>query len=521
MEKDKIIQYVLNEWAMRSPDGLASGYGGENNISALYDILWESELGKADILEVITGLFGEAEGEKQAEKPERKQRIQANAEYYLFRDKNNPRTIRVYNRDEQGFDYEDGEVYNHTPKMATLAKLKTDAPRNVAAAREALKLETDSKWRDMRYKKHVTAGNVERMKAAIESYVKKTRDTTAVEIFESKYDHYIKPEDAVKFYTGEADQGVKVKTLIDFIDDGTAKAPTGRGEMVFVYILKGMTSGGNKMMDLVIAEARGDLEKFGRDQGIEVKEAKNKVIGISLPTLKGYTQSDLYKAITELVNLIHKFGDKLYDSFVGIIDTSAEDETKKKEYKLEIEKFFNDPKSGEVSMTLIYALLVISSVVKASVPKTKDGVMDIDIGGEETEFDIKNVEDVKQDIATAKTKSNDNVTLNVVAKYSRSMPTEDMEAEMKKIKFFKEQITKEKLDEMVVGLMTNKYSKLLVVDKSATPDKRAVLYDLKTMNQLKFGYLGFGKLYLMLPGATSSDISKTTKAAGDEESNQS
>ena len=45
MEKDKIIEYILNEWAMRSPDGLAGGYSGEENISALYDILWESEIG--------------------------------------------------------------------------------------------------------------------------------------------------------------------------------------------------------------------------------------------------------------------------------------------------------------------------------------------------------------------------------------------------------------------------------------------------------------------------------------------
>jgi hypothetical protein len=91
---------------------------------------------------------------------------------------------------------------------------------------------------------------------------------------------------------------------------------------------------------------------------------------------------------------------------------------------------------------------------------------------------------------------------------------------MKKIKFFNQQITVNNLNDMVVKLMTDKYSKLLVVDKSKTAKERAVLYDLNTMNRLKFGYLGFGKLYLLLPDATEDDISKVTKAAGEEESNQ-
>ena len=74
---------------------------------------------------------------------------------------------------------------------------------------------------------------------------------------------------------------------------------------------------------------------------------------------------------------------------------------------------------------------------------------------------------------------------------------------------------------MVTKLMTDKYSKLLVVNKSAAATSdRAVLYTIETMNQLRFGYLGFGKLYLLLPGGTSSDISKTTKDAGEEEANQ-
>ena len=43
MEKSKIIEYVLNEWAMRSPDGLASGHDTPENISILNEILSERD----------------------------------------------------------------------------------------------------------------------------------------------------------------------------------------------------------------------------------------------------------------------------------------------------------------------------------------------------------------------------------------------------------------------------------------------------------------------------------------------
>jgi hypothetical protein len=515
MEKSKIIDAILNEWAMRSPDGLSGGHSKEENIEALDEILLEHDFSYDDIHEIMTGIFGEAEAEKQAAKRGRKKGsiTKKFAPYQLFKDKNNPKIIRVYNRDKQKFDYADGTIYPLDLSSDIRRTLKTDTEDNINKARAALNLEVEKEWKGMRNQKHVSAGNVDRMRGAIEKYEDDTGNYSAVTLFKSKYDYYPmeKIQDAMDLYSGTSRDGKLVKDLIEEIDEGTAHAPTGRGEMVFVYILKGMTSGGNQMMDLVIAEARPDVSKYGREQGIEVKEATNKAIGISLPTLKGYTNSEFYKAITELINLVHRFGDNMLRSVIDILDKAVEDNTKKETYKNEILAFFEDPKSGEISMDLIKALMVVSAELSKNQPEKKDGVMDIEIGGEETEFDIKNVDKVKQDIDAAKTRSNDNVRLDVVAKYSRSMPTEDMEVEMKKIRFFKEQITPAKIDDMVVKLMTDKYSKLLVVDKSKSAAQRATLYDLSTMNQLKFGYLGFGKLYLMLPGATESDIEASKK----------
>ena len=41
MDKDKIIEYIVNEWAMHSHDGLASGYDTPENICVLENILFE------------------------------------------------------------------------------------------------------------------------------------------------------------------------------------------------------------------------------------------------------------------------------------------------------------------------------------------------------------------------------------------------------------------------------------------------------------------------------------------------
>ena len=53
MEKSKIIEYVLNEWAMRSPDGLADGFDVQENIDLLQNILKEYGLEEEDIQNVM------------------------------------------------------------------------------------------------------------------------------------------------------------------------------------------------------------------------------------------------------------------------------------------------------------------------------------------------------------------------------------------------------------------------------------------------------------------------------------
>ena len=50
MENDKIIDWILNEWAMRSPDGLVGGHDTPENIKVLNEILSERKLKSEDDL---------------------------------------------------------------------------------------------------------------------------------------------------------------------------------------------------------------------------------------------------------------------------------------------------------------------------------------------------------------------------------------------------------------------------------------------------------------------------------------
>lgn len=56
MNKDKLINGILNEWAMRSPDGFASGYSTVENMNVLRDLLEEYSLPIDEINKLILAM---------------------------------------------------------------------------------------------------------------------------------------------------------------------------------------------------------------------------------------------------------------------------------------------------------------------------------------------------------------------------------------------------------------------------------------------------------------------------------
>ena len=278
-------------------------------------------------------------------------------------------------------------------------------------------------------------------------------------------------------------------------------------------------------MDLVIAEAVGKEKEYGREQGIEVKETTNKIIGISAPTLHGYSTSLVSKAIHELVVLIHRHKDAgLLDGMLGIL-RGGKGASKYDAYAAALTKFFNDPKSGEISMDLLTALFIVSSRIRlrGTSGKKSDAKMDIVMGDKETEFAITNPAHIKASLdAIEKKQGSGHIKMNIGARHIGTGTTESIENILNKSIFSKERLTPIKIQTEITKLLTDKYSKLLVVDKSDNASERATLYDKSTMFKLKFAFIGFGKIYLSLPGATA-DQKKHAQAkaaqAGEEEKN--
>lgn len=520
MDKSKIIDDILMEWAMRSPDGLVGGHDTPENAIALVETLValgeEFDEAKKSAKE-LTGNSSVDDLEDPA--PGRIRGGKRPASLFLFKDASNRRRILVYNRDIKAKpDYEDGDEYPYPVPSGVLQTLHTNTEKNINAARKILGLEIDPMWRTMRNAKKVSSANVERFRAALDLYKKQTDDQKSIDKFLSMFDS-LDIQEAIKVYSGNGKYSDLIP-LIDFIDDGTAHAPTGRGEMVFVFILKNMTSGGNQKMDLVIAEAVGKEQEYGSEQGIEVKETTNKIIGISAPTLHGYSTSLVNRAIHELVVLIHRHKDAgLLDALLGIL-RGGRGASRYEAYSSALKKFFDDPKSGEISMDLLTALFIVSARIRNRSGNEKSGAkMDIVIGDKETEFAITNPSQIRAALdSVEKEKSSGRVKMNIGARHIGTGTSESIENVLKKSIFFREKLTPRKIRDEVTKLLTNKYSKLLVVDKSDSSAQRATLYDKSTMHKLKFAYIGFGKLYLAMPGATRDQI-KTSQNSGGEQKN--
>lgn len=59
-----ITNKILQEWSLRSPDGLASGYKSEQNIACLQEILEKVGLLENEINDVVGTILAKEENEK-------------------------------------------------------------------------------------------------------------------------------------------------------------------------------------------------------------------------------------------------------------------------------------------------------------------------------------------------------------------------------------------------------------------------------------------------------------------------
>ena len=503
MDKNKIIDDILNEWAMRSHDGLVSGHDTPENIEVLNEILNEYGMSQEQINEMTSDLFGEA-----------KKSANAGEDYeYLFKvtdPKNKNKVLKlisVGHPDQEKYpDYPKAQQYTG-PHDLSPEQYKVANDKNINDALASS--ETDPTFKKFRNIKKVSLANVRKLKEVFQLF----DDQTIVEKYRALYDSISTIEEAIKIYKGELRP--EFQSLINKIDD-TRFAGAGRGEIPIVFILKGASSGGNRKMDIVFAEL-GDKEG-----GVEVKEVTGGTIAISAPTLDGFSNSPFNIAIHELalaVNKMPKMKDFLTKvlkdvgiSKGGLYPDMGTDSNLDKHIQA-IKSFFEDPKVGEVSQFLLDAIFLVSEKInrrrktRNNNGKESAASIDIDIGNKHREFKVpdEKIPDLNAAVDAAR---GEKTTLNIPIAPKDEESDEAIADKAIKLSFFKENWDHVRVQKEIMELITKKYKKMIIIDKRKKQNN-AFLYDENKIKTLEFVALGFGKLYMYVPGMGKSKAQAT------------
>ena len=493
MDKNKIIDDILNEWAMRSHDGLASGHNTLENFEILGEILNEYGLTDEQIDEITDGVYIEAKAPKSKDSA------------YLFAIKD-PKTKKKTKLVSYGHPnqkkYPDGEIYDG-PHELPIEKYKTANKQNANNAKAAA--ERDPVFKALRDVKGISIDNVRKLKEVFEAF----KDTNVIANFKSKYDTIKSIQDGIRIYEGRLYP--EFQGLINKIDD-TRFAGAGRGELPFVFLLKGATSGGNREVDILFAEA-----------DVEVKEISNASIAISAPTLPGFSNSKFNVAIHELALAVNKI--KGFKEFIlKVLEDDGElyapmSNPNIEKHKESIIKFFADPKVGEVSYYLLDAIFIISNkIIEKKSSGRKDepkATIDVDVGDKHREFKVpdQSVSALSAQLNKI-SKGSEPTKLDVDITYTDEDGDEYIAQQAMKLSFFKENWDKERVQEEIIKLISKKYTKLLIIDKSK--GNKAILFGPSEINGLEFYALGFGKIHMLVPGMGGSKtqaVSDTGKPA--------
>lgn len=402
MDKSKIIDYIISEWALRSHDGLASGHDTDANVAVLREILNENGLDENDIME-LSALMEKNPSKKATAQPESLER-----------------------GDDIRFTRKENEIFRHY-----------GSPQG----------------------KDVRPDDVDHVKNSIHAYDKSRKFTRLY----NKLD----------LATAIQEYG-KHDSVINAID-GRERKGLGRGELVFIFMLKDYRSGGTADVDLLYAEASGN---------IEMKEltgkSKKTIMKISAPTLTGYSASAFKAAVDELSVALHRepdLGPFLERVLVGTKEGTSEPLYPSKDAKSlttkqvsALKEFLAQRKTTEMSVTLFSALEIIIQKLNASdanIPKDKVSAAraNIVVGRDNQEFRVENPQDVKRDMEKASLNPTKGTNINLKVSLGTTKNDAELEQLAKSLSFFKDNYTIDKISAEITKLVGGKYSGLLVIDK--------------------------------------------------------
>jgi hypothetical protein len=329
--------------------------------------------------------------------------------------------------------------------------------------------------------------------------------------YKAMFDKVPTIEEAIEIYKGN--QYPEFQPLINAIDD-VKFAGGGRGEIPIVFILKGARSGGGTDMDILFAEL---ADKKG---GVEVKEVTGATIAISAPTLTGFSNSKFNIAIHELALAANKTKG-MKDFIEKVLKDDGElfkpiGQVDKIHKKIDaVNAFFADPKVGEVSQFLLDAIFIVSEKIKNPITgKPKElGSVEIDIGNKHREFKVPD------DQVAALNAKIDNVgaekaTLDVPIEPKIEKDDGNIAEKCMKLSFFKEDWDEERVQKEIMDLIIGKYKRMIIISKKKGVND-AQLYDENRIKTLEFVALGFGKLYMYVPGMGKSKAQAAADTGGE------
>ena len=509
MDKNKIIDDILNEWAMRSHDGLVSGHNTPENMAVLHEILTEKELSISP------------EERAAAKEKAKKERTDARAKAKQERD-----AAKKKAKEEE-------ETKKSLPVGVPEEALQD---KYFVIKRNGDKVANNNPYyEDGTLFKLILSGKAEMTLDGIEKNLgdkiegKNISETHVRLILKAVKEHSIPGKPSFLSFYNKCDINLAMEVFKDYPEivrsiEKDKKTLLGRGELTFVFLLKGAKTGG-KGVDILLVEGLGD---------VEVKEVTGKElkIQISAATFNGWDQSETKTAIDELATEIRhdkNFGLYLKDE---VLEGRNPDKTpkypalergsrKKTEVtdvqKEKFEDFMNRTRTSEMHSSTFYALEWIWQKLLSPFPKktgknddntadTGRAKLSISVGGDTKEFNLVNpqkaaitMQDVSNTLKRGDSPSNIPVSLDVSKEIDSTGGTTDAEEYYylaKSLDYFKNKITKETITVEINEIAKTKYSGYLVIyEKGGYYD--AVFARTKD-SILEFSSLGLAKINAFL-----------------------
>lgn len=498
MDKDKIINEILTEWAMRSPDGLSGGYDTPENLSVLEEVM----LMKHGMSGLEFDLLVETINEYKTIDPK----------FFVKNEKGEYVIGGKYKHHKYPPGVKLKDILKKKKKILTWAKYKELQKTRQISDEERAKRIKEDRYTDFAAANGKRAGNTGArwIQSAVEKTGKEGKN------FYDAYDT-LTMEEAIAAYSNKQYDNV----IAAIEGTGKEKKGLGRGELFFVWLMAGYKSGGTREVDLVF----GSVEK-----DIELKEltgtSKKDVVGISAPTLKGYYNTTFRLGIDELATEIRKNGNKgihiddpnsyefeknpcLATFLIYVLQKYPGPEGGDRQKMLRsLVNFCSLLRTTEMPTNLFNALAEVGQKLaggagskpdQIQIPDAQTATASVTVGGQKQEFAV-DAADAKQELdAIIKNKKS---TLDLDIKSSIEKKTiKDYEGEAKSLTYFKQKYTIDKISKELRSLLKSKYSGLIVIDKRTGNQARFVKADA----EFTFINLGLNKIHFVLPGEDIPD----------------